>query len=72
MFSLNVGVLLLGIVMRKEKPELENAKDNCIVTISNKHKEKEMLEEEFLRLLSETQGSLLASIRFIKTISERY
>ncbi|CAF0769681.1 unnamed protein product [Adineta ricciae] len=59
---------LLGIVVRKEKPELENAKDNCIVTISNKHKEKEMLEEEFLRLLSETQGSLLENIQVFQAL----
>jgi len=59
---------LLGIVVRKEKPELENAKDNCIVTIANKHKEKEFLEEEFLRLLSETQGSLLENLQVFQAL----
>ncbi|UJR33040.1 hypothetical protein I4U23_020499 [Adineta vaga] len=59
---------LLGIVVRKEKPDLENAKDNCIVTISNKHKEKEFLEEEFLRLLSETQGSLLENVKVFEAL----
>ncbi|CAF0762898.1 unnamed protein product [Adineta steineri] len=59
---------LLGIVVRKEKPDLENSKDNCIVTISNKHKEKEYLEEEFLRLLSETQGSLLENLKVFQAL----
>ena len=54
--------------MRKEKPDLENAKDNCIVTISAKHKEKEHLEEEFLRLLSETQGSLLENVKVFEAL----
>ena len=58
----------LGIVVRKEKPDLENAKDNCIVTISAKHKEKEYLEEEFLRLLSETQGSLLENVKVFEAL----
>jgi dynein heavy chain, axonemal len=49
--------------VRKEKPELENAKDNCIVTIASKHNQRQMLEDEFLRLLSATQGSLLENIQ---------
>ncbi len=57
-----------GIVVRKEKADLENAKDNCIVTIANKHKEKEFLEEEFLRLLSETEGSLLENVKVFEAL----
>ncbi|CAF1493626.1 unnamed protein product [Rotaria magnacalcarata] len=59
---------LLGIVVRKEKPDLENSKDNCIVNISNKHKEKEILEEQFLRLLSETEGSLLENVKVFQAL----
>ncbi|CAF5213631.1 unnamed protein product, partial [Rotaria magnacalcarata] len=57
-----------GIVVRKEKPDLENSKDNCIVNISNKHKEKEILEEQFLRLLSETEGSLLENVKVFQAL----
>ncbi|CAF4716798.1 unnamed protein product [Rotaria socialis] len=60
--------LLEGIVVRKEKPDLENSKDNCIVNISNKHKEKEILEEQFLRLLSETEGSLLENVNVFQAL----
>lgn len=56
-------LFLIGIAVRKEKPDLENAKDNCIVTMSNKQKEKQHLEEEFLRLLSETKESLLENVQ---------
>ena len=47
---------------------MENAKDNCIVNIANKHQEKELLEEEFLRLLSETQGSLLENVQVFQAL----
>ena len=59
---------LLGIVVRKEKSELENAKDNCLVTIARKHEEKEKVEEEFLRLLSETEGSLLENVKVFEAL----
>ena len=57
-------------MVRKEKPELENSKDSCIVNIANKHKEKEMLEEEFLRLLSETEGSLLENAKVFEALDQ--
>ncbi|CAF0727175.1 unnamed protein product [Didymodactylos carnosus] len=59
---------LLGIVVRKEKPELEAQKDKCIVTMASKRKEKEQLEQEFLRLLSETKGSLLENVKVFESL----
>lgn len=38
------------------------------MTISTKHKEKELLEEEFLRLLSETEGSLLENVKVFEAL----
>lgn len=50
---------LLGIVVRKEKPELEEQKDSLVIGIANGKKKLKELEDELLRLLNETQGSLL-------------
>ena len=50
---------LLGIVVRKEKPELEEQKDSLVIGIANGRKKLKELEDELLRLLNETQGSLL-------------
>lgn len=57
-----------GIVVRKEKSELEDAKDACIINIATQHKEKELIEEEFLRLLSKTQVSLLENVKVFEAL----
>ena len=54
--------------MRKEKPDLENSKDQCIVNIFTKQKEKRLLEEEFLHLLSETKGNLLENVKVFQAL----
>ncbi len=40
---------LLGIVVRKERPELEEQKDKLVVNISNSKKKLVILEDEILR-----------------------
>lgn len=50
---------LLGIVVRKERPELEESKDKLVVNIAESKKKLKDLEDEILRLLNTAQGSLL-------------
>jgi hypothetical protein len=40
---------LLGIVVRKEKPELEEQKDNLVLSIAGNKKKLQELEDEILR-----------------------
>jgi dynein heavy chain len=59
---------LLGIVVRKEKPELEETKDKLVVNISQSKKKLIDLEDEILRLLSTAQGSLLDDEKLVNTL----
>ncbi len=59
---------LLGIVVRKERPELEEQKDNLVMGIANGKKKLTELEDEILRLLNETKGSLLEDENLFVTL----
>ena len=41
---------LLGIVVRKERPELEEQKDSLVINIASGRKRLQELEDEILRL----------------------
>lgn len=43
---------LLGIVVRKERPELEEQKDSLVISIASGKRSLEDLEDEILRLHS--------------------
>ncbi|CAI8007748.1 Dynein heavy chain 2, axonemal [Geodia barretti] len=59
---------LLGIVVRKERPELEESKDKLVVNIASSKKKLADLEDEILRLLSTAQGSLLDDEVLVNTL----
>lgn len=59
---------LLGIVVRKEKPELEEQKDTLVTGIASSKKKLEDLEDKILRLLNEAQGSLLDDEQLVNTL----
>ena len=59
---------LLGIVVRKERPELEEQKDRLVVDIAKNKKKLQDLEDEILRLLNEAQGSLLDDEHLVNTL----
>ncbi|XP_066933177.1 dynein axonemal heavy chain 2-like [Clytia hemisphaerica] len=59
---------LLGIVVRKERPELEEQKDSLVINIAAGKKKLEELEDEILRLLSTAQGSLLDDEQLVNTL----
>ncbi|XP_066267393.1 dynein axonemal heavy chain 2-like isoform X1 [Branchiostoma lanceolatum] len=59
---------LLGIVVRKERPELEEQKDSLVINIAAGKKKLKELEDEILRLLNEAQGSLLDDEQLVNTL----
>ncbi|KAI0989686.1 hypothetical protein GJ496_007023 [Pomphorhynchus laevis] len=59
---------LLAILVRHEMPSIENQKDNLIVDIASRIKEKQNLENLFLRLLNDTKGSLLENLEVFDTL----
>lgn len=59
---------LLGIVVRKERPQLEEQKDNLVTTIAKGRRTLIDLENELLRLLNETRGSLLEDAELFNTL----
>ncbi|KAL8578353.1 Dynein heavy chain 2, axonemal [Nucella lapillus] len=59
---------LLGIVVRKERPELEEQKDSLVRSIAAGKKKLNECEDEILRLLNETKGSLLDDEQLVNTL----
>lgn len=59
---------LLGIVVRKERPDLEEQKDSLVRSIAAGKKKLVELEDEILRLLNETKGSLLDDEQLVNTL----
>jgi len=50
---------LLGDVVRKERPDLEEMKDRLVVSISNDKRQLAELEDKVLKLLRESTGNIL-------------
>ncbi|XP_063712783.1 dynein axonemal heavy chain 2-like isoform X4 [Symsagittifera roscoffensis] len=61
---------LLGIVVRKERPELEEQKDTLVLNIAGGKNKLVELENEILRLLNEAQGSLLDDEQLVNTLQQ--
>ncbi|KAJ1520022.1 hypothetical protein ONE63_004252 [Megalurothrips usitatus] len=59
---------LLGIVVRKEKPDLEEQKDQLVLSIAEGKRSLKNLEDELLRLLNESEGSLLDNEELYTTL----
>ncbi|XP_048885226.1 dynein axonemal heavy chain 2 [Brienomyrus brachyistius] len=59
---------LLGIVVRKERPELEEQKDSLVISIASGKRKLQELEDEILRLLNEATGSLLDDVHLVNTL----
>lgn len=53
---------LLGIVVRKERPELEEQKDNLVISIASGRKRLQELEDEILRLFIRLTRKLISRI----------
>ncbi|KAJ3056563.1 Dynein heavy chain 2, axonemal [Rhizophlyctis rosea] len=59
---------LLGIVVKREKPELEEQKNALVVNVASAKKKLVELEDEILYLLSTAQGSLLDDEKLVNTL----
>ncbi|XP_046433182.1 dynein axonemal heavy chain 2 [Neodiprion fabricii] len=59
---------LLGIVVRKEKPQLEEQKDNLVITIAAGKRTLKDLEDKILSLLGISSGSLLDDLDLLNTL----
>ena len=59
---------LLGIVVRKERQELEEQKDSLVLNIAAGKAKLEELEGTILRLLNEAQGSLLEDEQLVNAL----
>ncbi|KAJ3321161.1 Dynein heavy chain 2, axonemal [Blyttiomyces sp. JEL0837] len=59
---------LLGIVVRREKPELEDQKNKLVSNVAAAKRKLVELEDEILHLLSTAQGSLLDDEKLVNTL----
>lgn len=59
---------LLGIVVRKERPQLEEQKDKLVTAIAKGKRQLVDLENELLRLLNESRGSILEDVELFTTL----
>jgi dynein heavy chain len=59
---------LLGIVVRREKPELEEQKNALVINVASAKKKLVELEDEILFLLANAQGSLLDDEKLVNTL----
>eukprot|EP00842_Homolaphlyctis_polyrhiza_P003901 jgi/Hompol1/4511/HPOL_003669-RA len=59
---------LLGIIVRREKPELEEQKNALVSNVAAAKKKLVELEDEILHLLSTAQGSLLDDEKLVNTL----
>ncbi|KAL7675821.1 hypothetical protein ACOME3_002085 [Neoechinorhynchus agilis] len=59
---------LLEILVGAERPDLAEQKIRCAQTMAEKKAEKQILEDEFLRLIEETEGSLLENIEVLNSL----
>ena len=59
---------LLGDVVRKERPDLEEKKDKLVLSMANDKKQLGDLQEKVLKLLQEAQGMVLDNEPLINTL----
>ncbi|XP_053575482.1 dynein axonemal heavy chain 2 [Bombina bombina] len=61
---------LLGSVVRKERPDLEEQKQSLVLNIAAGKRKLQELEDEILRLLNEATGSLLDDVQLLNTLQK--
>jgi len=60
---------LLGIVVAKERPQLEEKKNELIVESANNKKSLKEIEDKILYILSSSEGNILEDESAIKVLS---
>eukprot|EP01138_Halocafeteria_seosinensis_P006356 gb/GECG01006497.1/.p1 GENE.gb/GECG01006497.1/~~gb/GECG01006497.1/.p1 ORF type:complete len:3153 (+),score=416.35 gb/GECG01006497.1/:1-9459(+) len=72
-FSITVDGLedqLLGGVVKKEKPEVEEKKNELVTSMASDRKQLEDLEAKILKLLQESSGNILDDTELIRVLKE--
>jgi len=59
---------LLGIVVAKERPDLEEEKNKLIITGAENKKKLKEIEDEILRVLSASQGNILEDVEAVNIL----
>ncbi|CAB1114177.1 unnamed protein product [Ectocarpus sp. CCAP 1310/34] len=68
--QLGLEAQLLGIVVQREQPSLEEQSSELTVKVATGKKKIADLEDEILRLLSESTGSLLDDMNLVNTLQD--
>jgi dynein heavy chain len=61
---------ILGLVVGKERPDLQEAKNQLVISMANDRKTQKELEDKILKLLAEAEGDILADESLITVLSE--
>eukprot|EP01038_Epipyxis_sp_PR26KG_P006339 gene6339-8727_t len=61
---------LLGLVVKAERPDIEQKKVNLLLQMADDKKQLQMLEAKILQMLSESEGNILDDEVLINTLSE--
>ncbi|GBG25533.1 Dynein heavy chain 6, axonemal [Hondaea fermentalgiana] len=61
---------LLGLVVRKEKPEIEDRKNRLLMSMAADQKQLKDIESKILRMLSESKGDILDDEELINTLAD--
>eukprot|EP00001_Collodictyon_triciliatum_P122973 21537_1 len=59
---------LLGIVVKKERPELEEQKNNLLITNAGHKAQLKQIEDKILELLSKSEGNILDDENLINAL----
>jgi dynein heavy chain, axonemal len=61
---------ILGLVVGKERPDLQAAKNQLVISMAGMRKTQKELEDKILKLLAESEGDILADESLIVVLSE--
>lgn len=61
---------LLGMVVRKEKPDIEDRKNRLLMSMASDQKQLKDIESKILRMLSESKGDILDDEELINTLAD--
>ena len=61
---------LLGIVVQEERPDVQEKKNELLVTMATDQKTLSDLESKILKMLAESEGNILDDVELIEVLRE--
>jgi dynein heavy chain len=61
---------LLGAVVKKERPDIEQKKNRLVVSMASDKRQLQDIEDRILKLLSESTGNILDDEELIRALGE--